>query len=83
MAAAWNGGVAGGDPSYVQSPSLRATIALAMRYWFQLDFTEPTCLDYGGVSGKKCPCGTPGFWSTNWFSNVSCLFSYRAKRSAV
>jgi hypothetical protein len=67
MAAAWHGGMVGGD-QYVKSASLRSAISLAMNYWFSNDFTDATCLDSGGLSG--CPCGTPGFWNTNWFSNI-------------
>ena len=39
-----------------------------MDFWFANDFTNPSCIDSGGTT--RCPCGTPGFWNTNWFSNV-------------
>lgn len=67
MAAAWHGGLSGGQ-QYVNDSMTLAAISLAMDYWFANDFTNPACLDYGGT--PTCPCGTPGFWNTNWFSNV-------------
>ncbi|KAG1783909.1 polysaccharide lyase family 8 protein [Suillus placidus] len=67
MAAAWHGGLSGGQ-QYVNDSQTLAAISLAMDYWFANDFTNPACLDYGGT--PTCPCGTPGFWNTNWFSNV-------------
>ncbi|KAG1833845.1 polysaccharide lyase family 8 protein [Suillus variegatus] len=67
MAAAWHGGLSGGQ-QYVNDSKTLAAISLAMDYWFANDFTNPACLDYGGT--PTCPCGTPGFWNTNWFSNV-------------
>ncbi|KAJ7169923.1 polysaccharide lyase family 8 protein [Mycena filopes] len=68
LAGAWHGGLPGADPSYVKSASLRASIALAMDWWFANDFTNPDCLDFGGDA--QCPCGTPGMWNTNWFPNI-------------
>ncbi|KAJ7689202.1 polysaccharide lyase family 8 protein [Mycena rosella] len=67
MAGAWNGGLAGAE-QYVKDPALRSNISLTMGYWFSNDFTNPACLDSGGTA--KCPCGTPGLWNTNWFSNI-------------
>ncbi|KAF8843948.1 polysaccharide lyase family 8 protein [Paxillus ammoniavirescens] len=67
MAAAWHGGLTGGQ-QYVNDSTLLAAISLAMDYWFENDFTDPSCLDYGGT--PACPCGTPGFWNLNWFSNI-------------
>lgn len=67
MSGAWHGGLPGTE-QYIQDATLRAAISLAMDYWFDNDFTVPGCLDSGGAS--SCPCGTPGFWNTNWFSNV-------------
>jgi len=67
MAGAWHGGLAGAA-QYVKDPGLRANISLAMGYWFANDFTNPACLDSGGTA--SCPCGTPGLWNTNWFSNI-------------
>jgi hypothetical protein len=67
MAAAWHGGLSGGQ-QYVNDSITLAAISLAMDYWFANDFTNPACLDYGGT--PTCPCGTLGFWNTNWFSNV-------------
>ena len=68
MAAAWHGGVEGTDP-FVNSSTLFDAISRAMDYWFMNDFTVLGCLDSGGLAA--CPCGTPGFWNTNWFANVS------------
>jgi len=68
MSAAWHGGLKGAE-QYAKSPALAGAISSAMNFWFSRDFTLPGCLDKGGTSA--CPCGTPGFWNTNWFSNVS------------
>ncbi|KAH9486902.1 Hyaluronate lyase [Psilocybe cubensis] len=69
MAAAWHGGLAGGD-QFVQDSTLRAAISSAMDYWFGRDFTNPACLDSGGT--PACPCDNPdnSLWNTNWFSNI-------------
>jgi len=67
MAGAWHGGLAGAE-QYASDPELRAAITLAMDFWFTNDFTNPACLDSGGTA--TCPCGTPGFWNTNWFPNI-------------
>ncbi|OBZ79152.1 Chondroitinase-AC [Grifola frondosa] len=70
MAAAWNGGLPDGN-QYVQNASFLNSISRAMDYWFANDFTNPSCLDSGGTA--SCKCGTPGFWNTNWFSNIIAL----------
>ncbi|KAF8216148.1 polysaccharide lyase family 8 protein [Mycena galopus ATCC 62051] len=67
MAGAWHGGLADAE-QYVKDPSMRANISLAMGYWFSNDFQDPSCLDSGGDAA--CPCGTPGLWNPNWFSNI-------------
>ncbi|KIJ68409.1 polysaccharide lyase family 8 protein [Hydnomerulius pinastri MD-312] len=67
MAAAWHGGLNGGE-QYVNDNATLAAISLAMDYWFENDFTDPSCLDSGGT--PACPCGTPGLWNLNWFSNI-------------
>lgn len=67
MSAAWHGGIAG-EEQWVNDSSLAAAISSAMNYWFANDFTVAACLDEGGTD--ECPCGTPGLWNTNWFSNV-------------
>ncbi|OCH96194.1 polysaccharide lyase family 8 protein [Obba rivulosa] len=67
LAAGWHGGFAGAS-QFVQSTTLRSAISLAMGFWFSNDFTDPSCIDSGGDAA--CPCGTPGLWNTNWFSNV-------------
>ncbi|KAG8762719.1 hypothetical protein FRC12_008896 [Ceratobasidium sp. 428] len=72
LTAAYHGGVPGAD-QYTGSTELRAAIGKAMDWWFANDFStigNGACLDAGGKAGDKCPCGTPGLWNTNWFSNV-------------
>ncbi|KAI0651821.1 chondroitin AC/alginate lyase [Trametes meyenii] len=68
MSAAWHGGVQNGPPNFVNSSSLLDAIRRAMDFWFANDFQDQACLDSGGLS--SCPCGTPGLWNTNWFSNI-------------
>jgi len=68
MSAAWHGGLKGAE-QYANDPALASAISSAMNFWFSRDFTLLGCLDQGGTNA--CPCGTPGFWNTNWFSNVS------------
>ena len=81
MTAAWHGGLAE-SVGFVDNETLRNAISLAMGYWFSNDFTDPTCLDSGGLSG--CPCGTPGLWNSNWFSNVSlCLANHCSRADHV
>lgn len=48
--------------------SLLSTISKALDYWFDNNYTPDACLDQGGLDA--CPCGTPGFWNTNWFGQV-------------
>ncbi|EIM89219.1 polysaccharide lyase family 8 protein [Stereum hirsutum FP-91666 SS1] len=67
MSAAWHGGIPG-EEQWVNDSSLATVISSAMNYWFANDFTVAACLDEGGTD--ECPCGTPGLWNTNWFSNV-------------
>ncbi|KAK0465143.1 polysaccharide lyase family 8 protein [Desarmillaria tabescens] len=67
FAAAYHGGFKNAL-QYAGDPDLRASITLAMNYWFSNDFDNIACLDAGGTDA--CPCGTPGFWNTNWASNV-------------
>ncbi|KZP31299.1 polysaccharide lyase family 8 protein [Athelia psychrophila] len=67
MAAAWHGGLTNAT-SFVGSDALRSAISSAVGYWFSNDFTDDTCLDSGGL--PSCPCGTPGLWNPNWFSNA-------------
>ncbi|KAF8341531.1 chondroitin AC/alginate lyase [Cantharellus anzutake] len=53
---------------YVKSPDVRTAITRAMDWWFLNDYSNLNCLDNGGGAG--CPCGTPGLWNTNWYSNI-------------
>ncbi|KAG2129781.1 polysaccharide lyase family 8 protein [Suillus clintonianus] len=67
MTAAWHGGLQGYD-QYVNSSTLFTAIGSGMDYWFNNDFTNVGCLVEGGTD--SCPCGTPGYWNTNWYDNV-------------
>lgn len=67
MAAAWRGGPKNSAP-YTNNPELLASTSLAMDYWFSNDFTNPACVDSGDTAA--CPCTEPGFWNSNWYSNV-------------
>jgi hypothetical protein len=69
MTAAWHGGLKRAEKDYAGDPVLASAISSAMNFWFSRDFTVPGCLDQGNT--RACPCGTPGLWNTNWFSNVS------------
>lgn len=65
--------------AYAADPTdttLLSKINLALNYWFDNDFTEPDCLDSGGVSGYDCPCGTPGLWNKNWFNQAIAVPQY-------
>jgi hypothetical protein len=69
MAATYHGGVPQAE-QYVKNPQLRAALSQAMGYWFTYDFDKlgnGACLDDGGNSAGRCPCGTPGLWNTNWY----------------
>lgn len=67
FSSAWHGGLKNAA-QFVQSTQVRSAISSAMGFWFSNDFANPSCLDSGGDAA--CPCGTPGLWNTNWFSNV-------------
>ncbi|KAG8706440.1 hypothetical protein FRC08_001068 [Ceratobasidium sp. 394] len=72
MATAYHGSV-NGSSQFVQSSDLRTAIGKAMDYWFAHDFStigNGACMDSGGEANGKCPCGTPGLWNQNWYSNV-------------
>ncbi|PRP79623.1 polysaccharide lyase family 8 protein [Planoprotostelium fungivorum] len=43
----------------------------AMKFWFDRDYTASDCTWRGGKG--NCPCGTPGFWCTNWWFQVLSL----------
>ncbi|KAI0067696.1 polysaccharide lyase family 8 protein [Artomyces pyxidatus] len=76
FAAAWHGGLKNAG-QWVNHTQLRGAISSAMGFWFENDFTDPSCLDSGGTS--TCPCGTPGFWNTNWFSNIILIPTFIGK----
>lgn len=59
------------DSTNATAASLLDALSRGSDWWFARDFHEPDCLGYGGVQGRKCPCGTPGLWNSNWYSNVS------------
>ncbi|KAJ7581087.1 polysaccharide lyase family 8 protein [Mycena floridula] len=67
LSAAWHGGFKNAL-NYSGDPGIRASISLAMNYWFSNDFQIASCIDSGGEAA--CPCRTPGFWNTNWFANI-------------
>ncbi|KAI9273416.1 chondroitin AC/alginate lyase [Helicostylum pulchrum] len=50
--------------------SLLPPISKALDYWFDHNYVPDTCLDQGGLENSTCPCGTPGFWNTNWFGQM-------------
>ncbi|KAK4511950.1 uncharacterized protein ATC70_003949 [Mucor velutinosus] len=56
------------DPA--NSTQLLPYISKAMDYWFDHNYTPDACLDQGGLPNSECPCGTPGFWNTNWFGQM-------------
>lgn len=62
MAAAWHGGLAGGE-SFVKDPTLHSATSLAMDYWYGRDLTNIACLDSGGT--PACPCSNPD--NTLWY----------------
>ncbi|KAJ7651176.1 polysaccharide lyase family 8 protein [Roridomyces roridus] len=69
FASAWHGGFKNAA-NWTGDASLRASISTAMTFWFNNDFTIPSCIDSGGLNGSACTCSTPGLWNPNWFSNV-------------
>ncbi|KAK7055904.1 polysaccharide lyase family 8 protein [Favolaschia claudopus] len=73
FASAWHGGFKGAL-NWTGNPDLRASISTAMGFWFDNDFKNPACLDGNGTA--VCPCGTPGLWNTNWFSNIILIPSW-------
>ncbi|CAE6488497.1 unnamed protein product, partial [Rhizoctonia solani] len=69
MSAAYRGRTAG----YRDNPDLLSAIRLGMEYWFANDYStlgDGSCMDRDYVEAGSCPCGTPGLWNENWFSNV-------------
>ncbi|KAG8968152.1 hypothetical protein FRC03_008505 [Tulasnella sp. 419] len=52
------------------NPSVKTVLQSGIDWWYENDFTEPFCLDQGSLTNATCPCGTPGLWNMNWFSNV-------------
>ncbi|KAJ8508557.1 hypothetical protein ONZ45_g9168 [Pleurotus djamor] len=67
LASAWHGGLTGTE-ALVNNATVREAVTRTMDFWFSNDFTNPSCVDQGGTAA--CPCDTPGFWNTNWFSNT-------------
>ncbi|KAH7332890.1 chondroitin AC/alginate lyase [Rhizoctonia solani] len=69
MAVAYHGGVA----RYKHNADLRSAIQKAMGYWFANDYSvigDGSCIDREFLKINHCPCGTPGLWGPNWYSNV-------------
>ncbi|ORX62091.1 galactose mutarotase-like protein [Hesseltinella vesiculosa] len=52
------------------TPKLLDQIHAGLDYWFSHDFQQQDCFMNGGQAHKNCPCGTPGLWQTNWYSQV-------------
>ncbi|KDN33101.1 hypothetical protein RSAG8_13810, partial [Rhizoctonia solani AG-8 WAC10335] len=70
MAAAYRGG---GLARYKHNTDLRSAIQKAMGYWFANDYSvigDGSCMDREFLPDNHCPCGTPGLWGPNWYSNV-------------
>ncbi|KAL5518907.1 hypothetical protein ACEPAH_590 [Sanghuangporus vaninii] len=67
MASAYHGGLENATQC-VNNTELLSAIYSAMDFWFSNDMASDDCVDAGGLEG--CPCGTPGFWNTNWYSNL-------------
>ncbi|GJJ11951.1 hypothetical protein Clacol_006189 [Clathrus columnatus] len=68
LAAAWSGKWTKSPKNTAYNPDVREKIGRAMDWWFANDYANSNCLDAGGTDA--CPCGTPGMWNTNWFSNT-------------
>lgn len=71
MSAAWHGGLSSGwedVEQWVGSEELRSAVENGTQWWFDRDYEGVGCLQDGGTAA--CPCGTPGMWNTNWYSNV-------------
>ncbi|KAG8725998.1 hypothetical protein FRC11_001045, partial [Ceratobasidium sp. 423] len=69
MAVAYKGKIA----EYKGEPELLSALRLAMGYWFANDFStigDGSCMDREYLPSHNCPCGTPGLWGPNWYSNV-------------
>ncbi|ELU43722.1 polysaccharide lyase family 8 protein [Rhizoctonia solani AG-1 IA] len=63
----------GGLPRYKNNAHLRSAIHRAMGYWFDHDYStigDGSCMDREQLPAHHCPCGTPGLWGPNWYSNV-------------
>ncbi|KAF8692322.1 Polysaccharide lyase family 8, N terminal alpha-helical domain, partial [Rhizoctonia solani] len=63
----------GGLPRYKNNAHLRSAIHRAMGYWFDHDYStigDGSCMDREQFPAHHCPCGTPGLWGPNWYSNV-------------
>lgn len=63
MAAVW---------STTQDPILLTASLSAIDHWFSNDFPSDDCINGGGRDspGLTCPCGTPGYWNTNWYCQM-------------
>ena len=62
------------DPT--NTTNLLFYISKAMDYWFDNNYKPDACLDQGGLANSECPCGTPGFWNTNWYGQVKKKHTY-------
>ncbi|KAG8405083.1 hypothetical protein J3459_022258 [Metarhizium acridum] len=64
----------GANPAVAQnrtrSDDLIEAISRGLDYWFRNDYTPADCMGNGGKATGSCPCGTPGLWNTNWYSQA-------------
>jgi hypothetical protein len=70
LAAAWHGGLDDAPEEMVQNATVHDAISLAMNWWFDRDFTNPSCLYDGGTTACPCDANEQHMYNTNWFSNV-------------
>lgn len=52
------------------NPFLLAAANASLTHWLSNDFTSPDCINAGGRAELTCPCGTPGYWNTNWYCQM-------------
>ncbi|KAG8892713.1 hypothetical protein FRB99_002489, partial [Tulasnella sp. 403] len=51
--------------NFINNATVKTTLDTGIDWWFTNDFTEPACLQQGGLTNNTCPCGTPGLWNPN------------------
>ncbi|KAG8419582.1 hypothetical protein J3458_004439 [Metarhizium acridum] len=70
FAAAWSGANPAVAQNRTRSDDLIEAISRGLDYWFRNDYTPADCMGNGGKATGSCPCGTPGLWNTNWYSQA-------------